>query len=149
LSFEISETAAVANIVRAETLIRRVQDLGHGIALDDFGRGLSSLNYLKSLSVSDLKIDGALVRNLAANARSQQTVTAIVQLAQSMNLKTTAESVESDTILAAVGRLGVDYGQGFAIGRPRALETVLQELLRGAPGVTRVSGSPLMSRLAG
>lgn len=149
LSFEISETAAVANIVHAETLIRRVQDLGHGIALDDFGRGLSSLNYLKSLPVSDLKIDGALVRTLATNARSQQTVKAIVQLAQSMQLKTTAESVESEAILSSVTGLGVDYGQGFAIGRPRALETVLQELLRGAPGLTRVSGSPLMSRLAG
>ncbi|HMN44729.1 MAG TPA: bifunctional diguanylate cyclase/phosphodiesterase [Povalibacter sp.] len=149
LSFEITETAAVANIVRAETLIRRVQGLGHGIALDDFGRGLSSLTYLKSLPVSDLKIDGALIRDLATGSRSQATVTAIVQLAQSMNLRTTAESIESEAILAAVGRLGVDYAQGFAIGRPRALEAVLQEILRGAPGVTRVSGSPLMARLAG
>ena len=64
LSFEITETAAVANIVRAEMLIRRLQDLGHAIALDDFGRGLSSLTYLKSLSVSDLKIDGGLMRDL-------------------------------------------------------------------------------------
>jgi diguanylate cyclase (GGDEF)-like protein len=149
LSFEITETAAVANIVRAETLIRRVQGLGHGIALDDFGRGLSSLNYLKSLSVSDLKIDGALIRDLVTGSRSQATVTAIVQLARSMNMKTTAESIESEAILAAAGRLGVDYAQGFAIGRPRALESVLQEILRGAPGVTRVSGSPMMSRLAG
>lgn len=149
LSFEITETAAVANIVRAETLIRRLRDLGHGIALDDFGRGLSSLTYLKSLPVSDLKIDGGLVRDLAGNARSQAMVTAIVQLAQAMKLKTTAECVESEAILAAVGQLNVDYGQGFAIGRPRPLEIVLQELLRGASGVTRVSGSPMMSRLAG
>ena len=152
LSFEITETAAVANIVRAEMLIRRLREMGYGIALDDFGRGLSSLTYLKSLPVSDLKIDGALVRDLAgadSKGRSQAMVTAIVQLAQSMNLKTTAECVESDGILTAAGQLGVDYGQGFAIGRPRALELVLQELLRGAPGVTRVSGSPLMSRLAG
>lgn len=149
LSFEITETAAVANIVRAETLIRRLQDLGHGIALDDFGRGLSSLTYLKSLPVSDLKIDGGLVRDLAGNPRSQAMVTAIVQLAQAMKLKTTAECVESEAILAAVGQLNVDYGQGFAIGRPRPLEIVLQELLRGASGVTRVSGSPMMSRLAG
>ena len=71
LSFEITETAAVANIVRAEMLIRRLQDLGHSIALDDFGRGLSSLTYLKSLPVSHLKIDGGLVRDLAGNARSR------------------------------------------------------------------------------
>jgi diguanylate cyclase (GGDEF)-like protein len=151
LSFEITETAAVANIVRAETLIRQLRDLGYGIALDDFGRGLSSLTYLKSLPVSDLKIDGGLVRDLAGSdaARAQAMVTAIVQLAQAMKLKTTAECVESESILHAVSKLDVDYGQGFAIGRPRALELVLQELLRGAPGVTRVSGSPLMARLAG
>jgi diguanylate cyclase (GGDEF)-like protein len=149
LSFEITETAAVANIVRAETLVRRLQDLGHDIALDDFGRGLSSLTYLKSLSVSDLKIDGGLIRDLASNSRSQAMVTAITQLAKTMKLRTTAECVESEAILAAVARLGVDFGQGFAIGRPRPLEIVLQELLRGAPGVVRISGSPLMARLAG
>jgi diguanylate cyclase (GGDEF)-like protein len=149
LSFEITETAAVANIVRAETLVRRLQDLGHDIALDDFGRGLSSLTYLKSLSVSDLKIDGGLVRDLPSNSRSQAMVTAIVQLARTMKLRTTAECVESEAIQAAVTRLGVDYGQGFAIGRPRPLEVVLQELLRGAPGLPRASGSPRMARLAG
>jgi diguanylate cyclase (GGDEF)-like protein len=149
LSFEITETAAVANIVRAETLVRRLQDLGHDIALDDFGRGLSSLTYLKSLSVSDLKIDGGLIRDLANNARSQAMVTAIVQLSKTMKLRTTAECVENEPIRAAVAKLGVDFGQGFAIGRPRSLEIVLQELLRGAPGIVRVPGSPLMSRLAG
>lgn len=149
LSFEITETAAVANIVRAEMLIRRLQDLGHSIALDDFGRGLSSLTYLKSLSVSDLKIDGELIRDLPGNSRSQAMVTAIVQLAQAMKLRTTAECVESEAILAAATKLGVTYGQGFAIGRPRPLELVLQDLLRGAPGLPRNSGSPRMARFAG
>ena len=119
LSFEITETAAVANIVRAEMLIRRLQDLGHAIALDDFGRGLSSLTYLKSLPVSDLKIDGGLVRDLVGNPRSQAMVTAIVQLAQTMNLHTTAECVESEAILAAVGQLGVDLRAGLR-NRPTA-----------------------------
>ncbi len=149
LSFEITETAAVANIVRAELLIKRLQDLGHCIALDDFGRGLSSLTYLKSLSVSDLKIDGELVRDLAGNARSQAMVTAIVQLAQAMKLKTTAECVESEAIMIAVANLGVDYGQGFAIGRPRPLEVVLRDLLRNAPGIVRNTASPRMARFAG
>jgi diguanylate cyclase (GGDEF)-like protein len=148
MSFEIAETAAVANIVSAETLIRRLQSLGHEIVLDDFGRGLSSLSYLKSLSVSGLKIDGGLVRDLAGSSRSHGAITAIVQLARTTRLKTTAKCVESEPILAAVTRLGLDYGQGFAVGRPRSLEIVLQELLRGA-GVTRMSGSPMMSRLAG
>jgi diguanylate cyclase (GGDEF)-like protein len=149
LSFELTETAAVANIVRAEMLIRRLQDLGHEIALDDFGRGLSSLTYLKSLSVSHLKIDGGLVRDLAGNARTQATVNAIVQLAQAMKLGTTAECVETEAIHRAVAQLGVDYGQGFAIGRPRPLELVLQEVLKGAQGLSKSSGSPLISRLAG
>lgn len=152
LSFEIAETAAVANIVRAETLIRRLRQLGHVIALDDFGRGLSSLNYLKSLSTSDLKIDGGLVRDVVsvdarASARSQQMIKAIVQLAHNTNLRTTAECVESEAILHAVENLGVDYGQGFAIGRPRPLETVLAELLKSAPGATRNTASPRMARL--
>jgi diguanylate cyclase (GGDEF)-like protein len=142
LSFEITETAAVANIVRAETLIRRLQDLGHSIALDDFGRGLSSLTYLKALPVSHLKIDGGLVRDLAGNARSRAAVTAIVQLSQAMKLETTAECVETEAILAAVGQLGVTYGQGFAIGRPRPLEIVLQELLRSGPAPRGGSSRP-------
>jgi diguanylate cyclase (GGDEF)-like protein len=130
LSFEVTETAAVANIVRAEILIRRLKDLGHDIALDDFGRGLSSLTYLKSLPVTDLKIDGGLVRDVVGNPRSQAMVSAIVQLAQTTKLRTTAECVESEAIQAAMAQLGVDYGQGFSIGRPRPLEVVLQELLR-------------------
>jgi diguanylate cyclase (GGDEF)-like protein len=142
LSFEITETAAVANIVRAEMLIRRLQELGHVIALDDFGRGLSSLTYLKSLPVSHLKIDGELVRDLAGNARSRAAVTAIVQLSQAMKLETTAECVENESILAAVGQLGVTYGQGFAIGRPRPLEIVLQELLRSGPAPRGGSSRP-------
>lgn len=145
LSFEIAETAAVANIVQAEVLIRRLQDLGHSIALDDFGRGLSSLTYLKSLSVAHLKIDGALIRELVGNQRAQSMVTAIAQLARTLNLRTTAECVETEAILTAVGQLGVDYAQGFAIGRPRPLELVLQELLRGSAGVVR---QPLTQRLS-
>lgn len=146
LSFEITETAAVANIVQAEIMIRRLQDLGHGIALDDFGRGLSSLTYLKSLPVSCLKIDGGLVRDLVGNPRAQAMVTAIVQLARAMNLQTTAECVENEAILAAVGQLGVDFAQGFAIGRPRPFEVVLQELLRGSAGVIRQPGAQRLTR---
>lgn len=137
LSFEINETAAVANIVRAEQLIRRLRELGHAIALDDFGTGLSSLTYLNSLPVSHLKIDGGLVRDVVGNQQAQAKVTAIVQLARAKNLKTTAECIESEAIQSAVGALGVDFGQGFAIGRPRPVEQVLQDLLRGSSGVVR------------
>lgn len=147
LSFEVSESAAVANIVRAQALIHRVRDMGHTIALDDFGRGLSSLTYLKSLSASHLKIDGALVRDLVDNARAQTMVRAIVQFARASQLKTTAECVESEAILHAVTGLGVDFGQGFALGRPRTLEGVLQELLRAAAPTDRLSGAGRISRV--
>ena len=151
LSFELTETAAVSNIVRAEMLMRRLRDLGHEIALDDFGRGLSSLSYLQSLPVTYLKIDGSFIRDVGVNQRSQSMVSTIVQLAGSMGLRTTAECVESDSIKNTVTRLGVNFGQGFSIGRPRPLEVVLRELLGNASpaiGVNR-EGATLLSRLVG
>ncbi len=132
ISFELTETAAVSNIVRAETLMRKLRDLGHDIALDDFGKGLSSLSYLKSLPVTCVKIDGELIRDLVQNPRSQAMVSAVVQLARAMKLTTTAECIESDAIHRIVAELGVDHAQGYAIGRPRPLEKVLQELLTSA-----------------
>jgi len=150
ISFELTETAAVTNIVRAEALMRRLRDMGHEIALDDFGRGLSSLTYLQSLPASYLKVDGALVRDVVGNPRAQAMISAIVQLADAMKLKTTAECVESEAILQAVTRLGVHYGQGFHIGRPRSLEAVLKDLLAEASGGTSTSVILKgISRLAG
>jgi EAL domain-containing protein (putative c-di-GMP-specific phosphodiesterase class I) len=131
LSFELTETAAVANIVRAETLMRRIRELGHDVALDDFGRGLSSLSYLKTLPVTCLKIDGSLVRDVVGDERSQAMLSAIVQLAGAMGLVTVAECVESDEIRRITRGLGVSYGQGFSIGRPLPLDQVLKPLLGG------------------
>ena len=129
LSFELTETAAVANIVRAEALMRRLRDFGCAVALDDFGRGLSSLTYLRTLPVTHLKIDGSFVRDVGTDERSQAMMSAIVQLARAMKLKTVAECVESDAIRQSVRKLGVDYGQGFSIGRPIPLEKVLGALV--------------------
>jgi len=131
LSFEVTETAAVANIVRAEALIRRLRELGSDVALDDFGRGLSSLTYLKTLPVTHLKIDGIFVRDVVTDDRSQAMLSAIVQLARAMKLITVAECVESEAIWEATRALGVEYGQGFSIGRPTPLEKVLAELVGG------------------
>ena len=129
LSFELTETAAVANIVRAEALMRRLRDLGYAVALDDFGRGLSSLTYLKTLPVTCLKIDGTFVRDVVGDDRSQAMLSAIVRLAQAMGLQTVAECVESDQIRELIRQLGVDFGQGFSIGRPTPLDQVLPGLL--------------------
>jgi Amt family ammonium transporter len=131
-------------------LMRRLREMGHEFALDDFGRGLSSLSYLQTLPASYLKIDGALVRDVVGNPRSQAMITAIVQLASAMKLRTIAECVESEQIGRAVAQLGVQYGQGFHIGRPKPLEAVLKDMMLEAAGGT--STSMIMrgiSRLAG
>jgi diguanylate cyclase (GGDEF)-like protein len=139
VSFELTETAAVSNIVRAERLMKRLRELGHAIALDDFGKGLSSLSYLKNLPVDCVKLDGELIRDLAVNERSRAMVTAVVQLAKAMKLSATAECIENETLHRIVRELGVDYAQGFGIGRPRPLEDVLHELVKtSASGLQRI-----------
>jgi len=127
-TFEITENATIANIARAESLIRRLRDLGCSVALDDFGTGLSSLAYLRQLPVTMLKIDGSFVRDILKDPRAESMVRAIAQLARSMSLTTVAEYVETEEIRTRVATLGVDYGQGFAIGRPAPLTDLLSEL---------------------
>ena len=126
--FELTENAAIRSIDRAELLIRKLRDLGCGVALDDFGTGLSSLSYLRQLPVTMLKIDGSFVRDILKDPRTESMVRAIAQLARGMSIVTVAEYVETDEIRTRVSSLGVDYGQGFAIGRPAPLVDLLVEL---------------------
>jgi EAL domain-containing protein (putative c-di-GMP-specific phosphodiesterase class I) len=126
--FELTETAAVANMGRAEVFMRRLRELGCQFALDDFGTGFSSLAYLKALPVSILKIDGSFVRDVLVDARSQSMVRAIAQLARTMCMETVAEYVETDEIRRRVAALGVDYGQGFCLGKPQPVAQVLKDL---------------------
>ena len=126
--FELTENATVANLVRAEALMRRLRKLGCGVALDDFGTGLSSLSCLRQLPVTMLKIDGSFVREVLTDARAESMVRAIAQLARSMSIITVAEYIETEAICARIAELGVDYGQGFAIGRPIPLAELLLEL---------------------
>ena len=126
--FELTENATVANIARAEALMRRLRRLGCNVALDDFGTGLSSLSYLRQLPVTTLKIDGSFVRDILKDARAESMVQAIAQLARSMSITTVAEYVETEEIRHRLATLGVDYGQGFAIGRPTPFTQVLAEL---------------------
>ncbi len=128
LCFELTESAAIGNLSRAEPLMRRLRELGCSIALDDFGTGLSSLAYLRTLPVDLLKIDGSFVRDVLKDARAESMVQAIAQLARSMSLTTVAEYVETDEIMSRITALGVDFGQGFAIGRPVPLAEVVAEL---------------------
>ena len=108
--------------------MQRLRVLGCSFALDDFGTGLSSLVYLKSLPVSILKIDGAFVRDAGNNQRTEAMVRAIAQLAHTMGMETVAEFVETDELRTRMAGLGVDFGQGFAIGRPVPLPDVLGDL---------------------
>jgi len=128
LCFELTETSAVSNLARADRLMQQLCALGCTFALDDFGTGLSSLVYLKSLPVSVLKIDGAFVRDAGVNPRTESMVRAIAQLARTMGMETVAEYVETDDLRTRMAGLGVDYGQGFAIGRPAPIDQVLGDL---------------------
>jgi Amt family ammonium transporter len=128
LCFELTETATIGNLAKAQHFIKTLQDLGCQFALDDFGTGVSSLAYLKDLSVNYLKIDGSFVRDALTNARSDSMIKAIAQLAKVMCMETIAEYVETDNLRVRMADLGVDYGQGFAMGKSQPLKELLAEL---------------------
>ncbi len=121
LCFEITETAAVANLSKVVHFIGEVKALGCLFALDDFGSGLSSFAYLKNLPVDFLKIDGAFVKDIADDPMDLAMVQAINAIGHVMGLKTIAEYVSSEAILQRLQDIGVDYGQGYHLGMPRPL----------------------------
>jgi diguanylate cyclase (GGDEF)-like protein/PAS domain S-box-containing protein len=121
LVLEITETTAIANMDEAVDFATRLSRLGCGFALDDFGRGFGSFYYLKHLPLNYLKIDGDFVRNLAHNLIDQQVVKAVIQVAQALGYKTIAEFVGDDATVLALKHYGVDFMQGYHVGRPRAL----------------------------
>jgi Amt family ammonium transporter len=128
LCFELTETSAVSNLTRADRLMQCLRAQGCSFALDDFGTGLSSLAYLRALPVSVLKIDGSFVRDSGTNQRTELMVRAIAQLAHTMGMETVAEYVETDELRTRMASLGVDFGQGYAMGRPGPLSDVLADL---------------------
>lgn len=125
ICFEITETAAVVHLDRAIDFIRTLQELGVTFALDDFGSGVSSFGYLRSLPVNYLKVDGQFVRHIYESALDRGIVTAINHIAHTMGMETVAEFVEDQNIVITLGDIGVDYLQGYHLGRPQPLETYL------------------------
>ena len=116
--FEVTETQAVTNLQSANSFITQLSAIGGKFALDDFGVGFSSMNYLKQLPVQYLKIDGEFIRNLPGAREDRLFVKAINEVGQGMNIKTIAEFVENNEILEALSDIGVDYAQGYGIGKP-------------------------------
>ncbi len=129
LVIEITETAAIYNIHVAKDFLRTLRNQGYEFALDDFGMGFSSFYQLKNLDVDYLKIDGSFIRNLLHDPVDKHLVLAMVHLAESLGKQTIAEFVEDQEILDMLREIGLDYAQGFHIGRPRPLDEILQEIL--------------------
>jgi EAL domain-containing protein (putative c-di-GMP-specific phosphodiesterase class I) len=123
ITFEITETAVVSDIVRASRFAERLAAIGCHFALDDFGTGYAALTYLKHLPIRYLKIDRDFVRDLADNPRSRAVVSSIVTLAAGFGQLTIAEGIEDAATLGIVRELGVALAQGFHIGRPAPIDS--------------------------
>lgn len=117
--FEITETVAVSNLQQAKNMMNAIKALGCRFSLDDFGVGFSSFNYMRELPVDIIKIDGIFIKNLDKNADDQLFVKALVDVAKGLNRKTIAEFVENEEILSLLRKYGVDFAQGYWIGRPQ------------------------------
>ena len=121
LSIEVTETAAISDMDRARAFCGAVLDLGCGLALDDFGAGFGSFQYLKQLPFSHLKIDGGFIRELPASRTDQLVVRAIARIVRGMGRETIAEFVGDERTVAMLRAYDVDYAQGFQIGAPAPL----------------------------
>lgn len=128
ICFEVTETAAIANIDDAISFMTALKSFGCSFSLDDFGAGLSSFGYLKVLPVDYLKVDGSFVREIVADEISHSMVEAICQIGKTMNLSIVAEFVGDDATNDALREIGVDYVQGFHIGRPDDIGHILESL---------------------
>jgi diguanylate cyclase (GGDEF)-like protein/PAS domain S-box-containing protein len=129
LLFEVTETTAITHLQQAQRFIQRIRQLGCRFALDDFGSGMSSFGYLKHLPVDHLKIDGSFIQDIVDDPVNYAMVKAIQEVATTMQIKTVAEYVENDEILDQLKLIGVDYGQGHGIERPRPLESFLPPIM--------------------
>ncbi len=142
ICFEITETAAISNLSTANKFLSALKELGCQFALDDFGSGLSSFAYLKRLPVDYLKIDGMFVKDIVEDPIDRAMVKSINEIGHVMGMQTIAEFVENDEIKGMLREIGVNYAQGYGIGRPQPFE----ELLSRAENVTDISDRKRVKR---
>ena len=136
LVFEVTETAAIVNIDKARQFAARMARLGCSFALDDFGAGFGSFYYLKHLPFDFLKIDGDFIRRLPVSKADRLTVEAIVQIARGLGKQTIAEFVGDDATVEVLREFGVDFAQGYHVGRPVPIsETWSAPAREGNPGL--------------
>jgi diguanylate cyclase (GGDEF)-like protein/PAS domain S-box-containing protein len=127
ICFEVTETTAISNLSAANTFISALKDLGCRFALDDFGSGLSSFGYLKNLPVDYLKIDGMFVKDMIDDPIDKAMVKSINDIGHVMGMKTIAEFVENKAIMEQLNEIGVDYAQGYGIGKPEPFNDVISQ----------------------
>jgi EAL domain-containing protein (putative c-di-GMP-specific phosphodiesterase class I) len=135
LCFELTETTAMTSLAAATHFINELRKRGCKFSLDDFGSGLSSFLFLKSLPVDYIKIDGSFVHNVAQDAIDRSMVEAITQIARTMGIETIAERVDSADVLNQLAELGVQYAQGHFIASPQPVDA-LAALVASAPEST-------------
>ena len=122
----VSEAVLDNGIEQALVFMRSLKAIGCAFALDDFGSGVSSFGYLKNLPVDYVKVDGTFVRDICEDSTARVMVASINNIAQEMGLKTVAEFVENQAIVDELRDLGVDYAQGYHLGKPGPLSELLE-----------------------
>ena len=143
MGFEILESEGIENYEPVSEFIRQMKALGCRIALDDFGSGYSNFEQVLRLKLDCIKIDGSLVRDICTEAGSRLIVENLVGMCRKLGIPTVAEYVHSEEVLRAVLELGVDYSQGFYLGRPEpAMRQETEGAVHGPPAVLPLPAPP-------
>lgn len=131
--FELTESEVLANVPRAVSTMNHLKELGFRFALDDFGAGASSLNYLKSLPLDIIKIDGGFIRDLEGDPFNMAVIRSVHALSATLNIPMVAEHIETQSVCDILAGLGIQYGQGYLIGKPRTHPYRPDELFQNLP----------------
>lgn len=142
LTFEITETALIGNFTEARRFVDRIHDLGCHLALDDFGSGHASFRYLKLFPIDLVKIDGSFIGSITRSPADKVMVQAIIQVCQAHGVQTLAEFVEDEETLDLLSEMGVDFAQGYLVGKPRSVASLMAPPRnRSAPAPRRLTSS--------